>query len=139
MKNRKHFGTPYHPDKEHVRYYCSGLCHTRSRVFTSILKGELDLKNQLCLIGIFGLFSIYGTLSGIQILGAIANIRDLGPMIAGLMGGPIVGLGAGLIGAAHRYFLGGMTALSHFPRRVLPISTWLRLYLPGLKPAFSAP
>jgi len=84
---------------------------TRSRVFTSILKGELDLKNQLCLIGVFGLFSIYGTLSGIQLLGAIANIRDLGPMIAGLMGGPIVGLGAGLIGAAHRYFLGGMTVL----------------------------
>ncbi len=43
--------------------------------------------------------------------GAIANIRDLGPMIAGLVGGPIVGLGAGLIGGIHRYFLGGFTAV----------------------------
>jgi sigma-B regulation protein RsbU (phosphoserine phosphatase) len=43
--------------------------------------------------------------------GAIANIRDLGPMIAGLVGGPIVGLGAGLIGGIHRYFLGGLTCI----------------------------
>jgi len=84
---------------------------TRSRLFASILKGELDLKNRVWLILIFGLFSIYGTLSGIQIMSAIANIRDLGPMIAGLLGGPVAGLGAGLIGAAHRYSLGGITAL----------------------------
>jgi sigma-B regulation protein RsbU (phosphoserine phosphatase) len=84
---------------------------TRSRIFASILKGKLDFGNQLCLIGIFGVFSIYGTLSGIQVLGAIANIRDLGPMIAGFMGGPIAGLGAALIGAAHRYSLGGISAL----------------------------
>ena len=32
-------------------------------------------------------------------------------MIAGLLGGPIVGLGAGLIGGIHRYFLGGFTAI----------------------------
>ncbi|HOV79580.1 MAG TPA: SpoIIE family protein phosphatase [Bacillota bacterium] len=84
---------------------------TRSRLFASVLKGELDLRNRLWLILIFGLFSIYGTLSGIQIMSAIANIRDLGPMIAGLLGGPVAGLGAGLIGAAHRYSLGGITAL----------------------------
>ncbi|UNC92584.1 PP2C family protein-serine/threonine phosphatase [Candidatus Contubernalis alkaliaceticus] len=84
---------------------------TRSRIFISILDGNLDLKNKLYLIVIFGLFSIYGTLSGTEILGGIANIRDLGPMIAGLMGGPVIGLGSGLIGAAHRYSLGGLTAL----------------------------
>ena len=32
-------------------------------------------------------------------------------MIAGLVGGPIVGLGAGLIGGIHRYFLEGFTAV----------------------------
>ena len=32
-------------------------------------------------------------------------------MIAGLLGGPIVGLGAGLIGGIHRYFLGGFTCI----------------------------
>ncbi|MCL6612829.1 MAG: SpoIIE family protein phosphatase [Peptococcaceae bacterium] len=84
---------------------------TRSRVFIPVLEGKNGLRNNLYLTGIFGLFSIYGTLSGIEILGGIANIRDLGPMIAGLMGGPLAGLGSGLIGAAHRYALGGLTAL----------------------------
>jgi sigma-B regulation protein RsbU (phosphoserine phosphatase) len=32
-------------------------------------------------------------------------------MIAGLIGGPIVGLGAGIIGGLHRYFLGGFTCV----------------------------
>lgn len=43
--------------------------------------------------------------------GAIMSIRDLGPMIAGITAGPIVGLGAGLIGGIHRYFLGGLTGI----------------------------
>lgn len=85
---------------------------TRTRAYSSIMrKQKMDYQQQLCLILIFGIFSIYGTLSGINIMGAIANIRDLGPAIAGLIGGPLVGLGAGLIGAIHRYSMGGITAI----------------------------
>jgi len=84
---------------------------TRSRYFAEVLKGQLDIRNRLSMVLIFGLFSIYGTLSGMQLIGGIANIRDLGPMIAGLLGGPLAGLGAGLIGAGHRYSLGGLTAV----------------------------
>jgi sigma-B regulation protein RsbU (phosphoserine phosphatase) len=62
---------------------------------------------------IFGIISIFGTYSGLDVFGAIANVRDLGPMIAGLVGGPIVGVGAGLIGGLYRFFfLGGPTTLS---------------------------
>jgi sigma-B regulation protein RsbU (phosphoserine phosphatase) len=32
-------------------------------------------------------------------------------MLAGLVGGPMIGLGVGLIGGIHRYFLGGFTAV----------------------------
>jgi sigma-B regulation protein RsbU (phosphoserine phosphatase) len=61
---------------------------------------------------VFGGFSIFGTFVGIQLpSGAIVNIRDLGPMIAGLVGGPLVGLGSGLIGGVRRYFLGGFTSV----------------------------
>jgi phosphoserine phosphatase RsbU/P len=63
-------------------------------------------------IVIFGAFSIFGTYTGISLpSGAISSIRDLGPMIAGLVAGPLVGLGAGLIGGVHRYFLGGITCV----------------------------
>ncbi len=85
---------------------------TRSRYFAEILDKQFNFKNQAILILIFGAFSIFGTYSGIKLpSGAIANIRDLGPMIAGLIGGPVVGLGAGLIGGTHRYFLGGLTCV----------------------------
>ena len=57
---------------------------------------------------IFGLFSIFGTYIGTtDYTGAIVNIRDLAPMVAGLVAGPYVGLAVGLIGGVHRFFLGG--------------------------------
>ena len=84
---------------------------TRTKYFREILDKRFTLKNRAILILIFGAVSIFGTYSGIKIPGAIANVRDLGPMIAGLIGGPVIGLGAGLIGGIHRYFLGGVTCV----------------------------
>lgn len=86
---------------------------TRTRYFTEILDKQFNVKNQIVLILIFGIFAIYSTYSGIKVpSGAIANIRDLGPIVAGLIGGPVMGLGAGLIGGVHRYFLGGLTQIA---------------------------
>ncbi len=82
---------------------------TRSRIFPEILDGHATVKAQVVLVLLFGALSIYGTLSGIEFLGAPVNVRDLGPMLAGLLGGPWVGLGAGLIGAAHRMTLNGFS------------------------------
>jgi len=84
---------------------------TRTKSFTQVLDGVFSWKGQATLILLFGALSIYGTESGITILGATANVRDLGPMVGGLACGPVVGLGAGLIGAAHRLSLGGFTAV----------------------------
>lgn len=82
---------------------------SRSRYFAEVLEGHPSIKTQIILTVVFGLVSIYGTISGVEIFGAIINVRDLGPMVAGLTCGPFVGLGAGLIGAAHRLTLGGFT------------------------------
>ena len=84
---------------------------TRNNNFTPILSKKITFSNQLFLILVFGIFSVYGTVGGIHILGAILNIRDLGPMIAGLFGGTIAGLGAAIIGAAYRYSVGGFTVI----------------------------
>lgn len=85
---------------------------TRSKFFLDFLDGHSTIKTQIILILIFGLLSIYGTVNGVEMLGAIVNVRDLGPMLGGLIGGPFVGLGAGLIGAAYRGTLGGITVVS---------------------------
>ncbi len=62
---------------------------------------------------VFGLFSIFGTYVGMPgSYGAITNIRDLAPIVAGLLAGPYVGLAVGLIGGVHRLFLGGVTGVA---------------------------
>ena len=84
---------------------------TRSKFFASVLDGHPAVKIQIVLILFFGALSIYGTMGGVEIMGAVINVRDLGPMVAGLLGGPVVGLGAGLIGAAYRASIGGFTVV----------------------------
>ncbi|MEN6395819.1 MAG: SpoIIE family protein phosphatase [Methanoregula sp.] len=84
---------------------------TRCRFFISVLEGHPIIKVQAFLILFFGALSIYGTMGGVQILDAVINVRDLGPMVGGLVGGPVVGIGAGLIGAAYRASLGGFTVI----------------------------
>ena len=57
-----------------------------------------------------GLFGIYANLTGTEVSGAVISVRDVGPMLAGLTGGPLGGLLGGLICGAHRYSMGGITA-----------------------------
>jgi sigma-B regulation protein RsbU (phosphoserine phosphatase) len=82
---------------------------TRSRIFPEILDGNPTIKTRIILVLLFGGLSIYGSVSGIEFLGSVVNVRDLGPMVAGLLAGPWVGIGAGLIGAAYRLSMGGIT------------------------------
>ncbi len=82
---------------------------TRSRFFNEFLQGHPSLSATLVTTGVFGVLSIYGTVSGVEVLGAPVNIRDLGPMVAGLACGPVVGIGAGIIGALYRLSLGGFS------------------------------
>lgn len=85
---------------------------TRSKYFIEVLEHRPLLGTQILLMVIFGVLSIYGLSSGISVSGANANIRDLGPIIAGLTCGPYVGLGAGLIGGAYRVTMGGSNVLA---------------------------
>jgi sigma-B regulation protein RsbU (phosphoserine phosphatase) len=80
---------------------------TRSRYFQEILEKRPSRKTQVLLIIVFGLLSVYGTISGVSLYGAVLNVRDLGPVIAGLCCGPWVGIGAGIIGGLYRCAQGG--------------------------------
>jgi LytS/YehU family sensor histidine kinase len=66
--------------------------------------------DKIIFVAVFGAFSIFGTYVGIPLSsGAIVNIRDFAPIMAGLAAGPLMGFCAGLIGGIHRLFLGGFT------------------------------
>ena len=96
--------------------------------FRQIIHPHHNLNERLKLFLLFGLFGIISNYTGIEIFhssieegkwlstigdeSAIANTRVMGVVIGGLLGGPIVGAGAGLIAGIHRYSLGGFTAFS---------------------------
>ncbi len=80
---------------------------TRSRYFLEIIEKKPSVKTRILLILVFGLLSVYGTISGVSLYGAVLNVRDLGPFIAGLCCGPYVGIGAGIIGGIYRWTGGG--------------------------------
>jgi two-component system sensor histidine kinase LytS len=64
-------------------------------------------------IGVFGVFGILGTYVGDPVQRSYANLRAMSIITAGLFGGPLVGLGAGVVAGAHRILIdiGGFSAL----------------------------
>lgn len=102
---------------------------TRFQFFKNLVHHDkLDRKQELTAILFFGFFGIIGTYFGVALNTntlhfnsvaatltadeAIANSRVIGVVIAGLLGGYRLGIGAGLIAGIHRMTLGGFTAIS---------------------------
>lgn len=93
----------------------SAFMLSKSKFFKRyILKEKLTLKDKILFSFIFGLMGIIGTYSGIPIDDAIANSRSIGVIVAGLFGGPAVGIGAGLVAGIHRMLIptGRFTAIA---------------------------
>lgn len=84
----------------------------RLRVFRRLVALDVRPGDKVLFALAFGGLAILGTYLGIPVQGAIANSRVVGAAVAGLLGGPWVGLAAGAIGGAHRYALGGFTAFA---------------------------
>ena len=79
--------------------------------FRKIILKRANPGEKFLIALLFGGFGIVGTYIGVPILGGIANLRGMAVITAGLLGGPLVGMGAGLIAGGHRFMLGGFTAL----------------------------
>lgn len=104
---------------------------TRVPLFRQLL--DLDRRNMsgkhvAVYSGLFGLFGILGTYAGVVVgegravtsfwiapLGpeqALAHSALVGVVIGGLMGGPAVGIGSGLLTGAHLLYMGGYAGLA---------------------------
>lgn len=95
------------------------------RILTRRRKNRRDF---IVIVLLFATLGILGTYTGIPIRGALANSRVVGVFVAGLIGGPLVGLTTGLIAGFHRWTIdiGGFTAV------VCMVSTILEGFLGGL-------
>jgi len=82
----------------------------RSRYIVDCANQPANFKHWATLTAIFSVLSIMGTYNGIPVEGALANIRLVGTLMSGIMGGPFVGLSVGIISGLHRYWIGGFTA-----------------------------
>lgn len=96
---------------------------TRIPGFRSLVYRNSSIKMTLINIVLFGVFGIISSTLGIVISGNEINTHGLildvekhemvislslvAIVIAGLLGGPVVGLGAGIIAGMHLFFLGG--------------------------------
>ena len=79
-----------------------------------LLNKKGDLWSQVFLAIIFGFFCIFSTYLGIPLDGVLVNTRVLGALAGGIIGGPVVGIGAGFIGGVHRYLfdINGFTSVA---------------------------
>lgn len=87
--------------------------YNQSHIFKNLIKDELKAKDKIGMIVFFSVISIIGTYTGINLEPyAIANTRPIGAIVAGYVGGPVVGVAVGLIAGTHRFLLGGFTGLA---------------------------
>jgi LytS/YehU family sensor histidine kinase len=85
---------------------------SRVETIQRVMLKKANWLDKLIFVLVFGGFSIFGTYVGIPLAsGAIVNIRDFAPIVAGLTAGPVMGLAVGLVGGIHRLFLGGFTCV----------------------------
>ena len=87
---------------------------TRTKMFKRLAAGTANLADKFWTAVIFGALAVYGVLFGVGVPG-LENISitfcDLGPLISGVLGGPFVGLAAGLIGGVFRLGMEGVTSV----------------------------
>lgn len=119
---------------------------SKTNIFKRTMRGNVKITEKALLIVFFGCIGILGTYIGLPVKGALANSRVIGIAAGGLLGGPTVGLIAGIIAGGHRLLLGGVTAVNcgiatvlvglftgYISKRVSPrILTWKETLVIGM-------
>lgn len=109
---------------------------------TKDLKKTIGLKIAIGVI--YGGFCVFSTHLGVDYTDMVLNVRDMGPMAAGLFFDPVSGIIAGLIGGIERYIAGTYFGFGEFTRIACSLSTCLagffaafinKVILKGKKPS----
>lgn len=91
------------------------LILSRVKLFRKIFsKSRMSWRDRGFIILFFSGIGIIGTYTGVPVQGALANTRVVGVFVGGLLGGPIIGVSAGILAGFHRWAIdiGGFTAVA---------------------------
>jgi len=92
---------------------------SKSETFKNVFTDKATPWDSTKTIILFTIIGIYGTTLGIPVVGAISNIRDTAPFVAGFIGGPIVGIITGLLADCTVFSWAGSPS---FPALLRPFS-----------------
>ncbi len=96
------------------------------------LFGKMNYKLKQCIIGIlFGALAAFSTEYGVDVGGAVMNVRDASPLCAGLIFGAPAGIISGVIGGAYRWFAINWGA-GEYTRLACSVSTVLAGFIAAL-------
>ena len=90
---------------------------------------ELNNQDKIAIGCLYGILCIFSTHYGVDYIKMMLNVRDLGPMAAGLFFSPASGIIAGIIGGAERYIAGTYLGVGEYSRIACSISTCLAGFL----------
>jgi two-component system sensor histidine kinase LytS len=83
----------------------------KTDLFRKCITKRLEIADYIWVILIFGAISVYGAFRGIPVEDIVINAGHVGPMIAGIIGGPFTGAIAGLAGGIYIFETGGSTSI----------------------------
>ena len=86
---------------------------------------KLGLVGKVLIGIVFGISSILSTHYGISFDNMVINVRDIGPLAAGLFFSPVSGIIAGLMGGIERYIAGTYFGVGSYTRVACSVSTCL--------------
>ena len=86
---------------------------------------RMTIPRQLVIGVIYGLCAVLSTHFGVDYSHMMLNVRDMGPLSAGLFFGPVSGIIAGLIGGVERYIAGTYWGVGSYTRIACSVSTCL--------------
>ncbi len=90
------------------------------------LKGKkITWPIRLLLVFVYASCAILSTHFGVDFSHMLINVRDMGPMCAGLFFDPLAGILAGLIGGIERYIVGTYYGIGTYTRIACSVSTCL--------------
>ena len=89
-------------------------------------KGKhLSIRRKIIIGLIFAMSSVLSTHFGVSYDNMVMNVRDMGPLAAGLFFSPMSGIIAGMIGGMERYIVGTYFGIGSYTRIACSVSTCL--------------